>query len=182
MLNVLRVLNKMSVTFDFSGKIALVTGSSSGIGAATAVLLARSGAQVVITGTNADKLSAVAQQCQQVSPKKLKALQVVADVTKEEDLKNLVDKTLKEFSNIHILVNNAGVEGCQSITQQSYLNVAKQMLDTNLMSVLGLTQLCVPYLEKTRGNIINISSVSGLNVVSLSVVFNKEFIRINYLS
>ena len=182
MLNGLRVLNKMSVTFDFSGKVALVTGSSSGIGAATAVLLARSGAQVVITGTNADKLSAVAQQCQQASPKKLKPPQVVADVTKEEDLKNLVDTTVKEFSDIHILVNNAGVEGCQSITQQSYLNVAKQMLDTNLMSVLGLTQLCVPYLEKTRGNIINISSVSGLNVVSLSVVFNKEFIRINYLS
>ena len=155
----------MSVTFDFTGKVALVTGSSSGIGAATAVLFARSGAQVVITGTNADKLAIVAQQCQQASPKKLKALQVVADVTKEEALKNLVDTTVKEFSKIDILVNNAGAAGRETITEQSYLDVVKQTLDTNLMSVLRLTQLCVPYLEKTKGNIINISSVAAISPV-----------------
>ena len=157
----------MSVTFDFTGKVALVTGSSSGIGAATAVLFARSGAQIVITGTNADKLVIVAQQCQQASPKKLKALQVVADVTKEEDLKNLVDTTVKEFSEIDILVNNAGSAGGEFVTEQRYVDVVKQTLETNLMSVLRLTQLCVPYLEKTKGNIINISSVSALMAVSL---------------
>ena len=155
----------MSVTFDFTGRVALVTGSSSGIGAATAVLFARSGAQVVITGTNADKLAIVALQCQQASPKKLKALQVVADVTKEEALKNLVDTTVKEFSKIDILVNNAGAAGRETITEQSYLDVVKQTLDTNLMSVLRLTQLCVPYLEKTKGNIINISSVAAISPV-----------------
>ena len=157
----------MSVSFDFTGKVILITGSSSGIGAATAVLFAKSGAQVVITGTKADKLSKVAQQCQQVSPEGLVALQVVADVINEEDLKRLVDNTIKEFGQLNVLVNNAGAGLTNAIDEQVYIENVKKLLDTNLLSALRLTQLCVPYLEKSKGNVVNISSVSAFLPVSL---------------
>ena len=76
----------MSVKYNFEGKVALITGSSSGIGAVTAVMFAKSGASVVVTGRKANKISEVAKQCRQVSGEESKVLEVVADVTKEEDL------------------------------------------------------------------------------------------------
>src|SRR5882672_1072462 len=99
----------MSVSYDFRGKVVLITGSSSGIGAATAILFAKSGAQVVVTGRNAENVKSVAKQCSDVSPNKSKTLEVVADVTKEEDLERLVKKTIDTFGKLDLLVNNAGV-------------------------------------------------------------------------
>ena len=98
----------MSLTFNFSGKVVLITGSSAGIGAATAVQFSRAGANVVVTGRRADKVSEVAKECLKVSPKQSKALEVVADVTKPEDLRRLVDTTVKHFGKLDVLVNNAG--------------------------------------------------------------------------
>ncbi|CAG2110127.1 unnamed protein product [Medioppia subpectinata] len=153
-------LSKMSVTYNFAGKVALITGSSSGIGAATAILFAKSGANVVITGRNAGRVSEVAKQCREVSPKGLKALEVVADVTRDEDLQRLVDTTIKTFGKIDILVNNAGaVAGGAGLSDNNYINGFRQTLKTNLDSSVMLSHLCVNHLEKTKGNIINISSV-----------------------
>src|SRR6185437_5127211 len=101
----------MSVLYDLSEKVALITGSSSGIGAATAVLLAKSGANVVITGRNAENVCKASKLCSDVSPKRLKPLEVVADVTEEEDLDRLLDQTIKTFGKLDILVNNAGISG-----------------------------------------------------------------------
>ena len=75
----------MSNNRDFSGKVVLITGSSSGIGAVTAIEFSKAGAQVIITGRNVQKLSDVAKQCSKASPKGLKALEVVADVSNEYD-------------------------------------------------------------------------------------------------
>ncbi|CAG2107779.1 unnamed protein product [Medioppia subpectinata] len=113
--------DKMSTTYDFTGRVALITGSSSGIGAATALLLAKSGANVVITGRNADNVSKVCKECTDVSPKGLKALPVVADVTKEEDLDRLLDTTIKTFGKLDILVNNVGFGPLSSITDDNYV-------------------------------------------------------------
>jgi len=157
----------MSLSFDFTGKVALVTGSSSGIGAATAILFAKSGANVVVTGRNASKVSDVAKQCATVSPKGLKALEVVADVTKEEDLQRLVDTTVKTFAKIDILVNNAGANQNSDLSDDHFFKKYKWVLETNLNSVVYLTHICVKHLEKTKGNIINVSSIASILGVSL---------------
>ncbi|CAG2161536.1 unnamed protein product [Oppiella nova] len=164
----------MSLSYDFSGKVALVTGSSSGIGAATAILFAKSGANVVVTGRNATKVSEVAKQCLNdyatkvsevakqclnVSPKGLKALEVVADVTRDEDLVRLVDTTVKEFGKIDILVNNAGSALKASISDSNFMENYRHVLKTDLDSVVFLTHICVKHLEKSKGNIINMSSI-----------------------
>ena len=160
----------MSIKFDFSGKVALITGSSSGIGAATAILLSQTGANVVVTGRNAQRVSEVAKKCLEVSPKKSKALEVVADLTKEEDIKRLVDTTINTFGKLDILVNNAGgAISRTSILDTDYYTKFKNVVQTNLDSVIYLTQLSVKHLEKTKGNIINISSVVSTRPVSNTI-------------
>ena len=98
----------MSVKFNFEGKVILVTGSSSGIGASTAVLFTKSGANVVVTGRNVDKVKDVAKECRETSLGQNKVLEVVADLTQEEDVKRLINETIKTFGKLDILVNNAG--------------------------------------------------------------------------
>ncbi|XP_054167678.1 3-oxoacyl-[acyl-carrier-protein] reductase FabG-like [Oppia nitens] len=151
----------MSLKYDFTGKVALITGSSSGIGAATAQLFAKSGANVVVTGRNADAVAKVAKQCSVVSPKQLPALEVVGDLTNDEDCNRLIETTVQTFGKIDILVNNAGAGIMAPIDATDYMEKFSLALKTNLNSVVYMTHKCVPYLAKTRGNIINISSIAS---------------------
>ncbi|CAG2118234.1 unnamed protein product, partial [Medioppia subpectinata] len=152
----------MSNSRDFSGKVVLITGSSGGIGATTAVEFARNGAQVVITGRNADKLSDVAKDCLKISPKGLKPLEVIGDVSKDDECKRLIDTTIKMYGKLDVLVNNAGFLKETLITQTNIMDKYKDIMDTNLRSVIYLTHLSVKHLEETKGNIINMSSIAGL--------------------
>ncbi|XP_054167715.1 uncharacterized oxidoreductase MexAM1_META1p0182-like [Oppia nitens] len=149
----------MSVSYDFTGKVALITGSSSGIGEGIALLFAKSGANVVITGRNGDRVAKVAKQCTDVSPKQLKALQVVGDVNNEEDLNRLIETTVQTFGKLDILVNNVGVAIKTDVYKQDFYENYKNLMQTNLNSVVYLTHKCVEHLAKTNGNIINISSL-----------------------
>ncbi|CAG2169050.1 unnamed protein product [Oppiella nova] len=152
----------MSNSKDFNGKVVLITGSSGGIGATTAIEFSRNGANVVITGRNANNLSEVGKECQNVSPKGLPPLEVVADVSKDDDCKRLIDSTIKIFGKLDVLVNNAGFGMGSLITDANILDKYKQIMDTNLRSVVYLTHLSVEHLEKTKGNIINMSSVASM--------------------
>src|SRR5260221_7148936 len=113
----------MANSKDFSGKVALVTGSSSGIGAETAIQFSKYGAQVVVTGRNADNVAKVTQQCNDVSPNGQKALQVVADLTKDEDCIRLIQSTIDKFGKIDILVNNAGAGALTSLDDPKIMEV-----------------------------------------------------------
>ncbi|CAG2107810.1 unnamed protein product [Medioppia subpectinata] len=153
----------MSVTFNYTGKVVLVTGSSSGIGAATAVLFAKNGARVVVTGLKGSDVSNVAQECRQVSPTGQTPLEVVTDFRNESDMKLLVEQTIDKFGQLDILVNNAGVYPRFNIMDPDYVAKQRQVLDVNLISVTCLTHLCAKYLAQTKGCIVNISSCMGIN-------------------
>ncbi|CAG2180399.1 unnamed protein product, partial [Oppiella nova] len=120
---------------------------------------------VVVTGRRADKVSEVAKECLKVSPKQSKALEVVADVTKPEDLRRLVDTTVKHFGKLDVLVNNAGAGTVTSINNKDFYEIYQRIIQINLNSVVYLTHICVEHLEKTKGNVINISSVGGMRPV-----------------
>jgi NAD(P)-dependent dehydrogenase (short-subunit alcohol dehydrogenase family) len=163
----------MSNSKDFSGKVVIVTGSSSGIGEAIAIHLSQLGAQLVITGRNEDNVKRVAKQCLSVSPKGLKPLQVIADITKDEDAKRLIETTAKEFGKIDVLVNNAGAGWLTIITDPNVMENYEQVMKIDLRAVVYLVHLAIPYLEKTKGNIVNISSVGAIKPV-ICKQFSKQ--------
>ncbi|CAG2177460.1 unnamed protein product [Oppiella nova] len=163
----------MTTSRDFTGKVVLITGSSGGIGAVTAVEFARLGTQVVVTGRRKDRVSAVANQCAEASPTGAKALEVVADVTNDDDCRRLVSDTIKTFKKLDILVNNAGLYLVSSIWDGDILDKYELIMNTNLRSVVWLTHLCVEHLEKTKGNIVNISSISAFKPRGLLYSMSK---------
>jgi len=89
----------------------------------------------------------------------------VADITKDEDAKRLVDSTINEFGKIDILVNNAGAGWVTNINDPNVMENYEKVMKLDLRSVVFLTHLTIPFLEKTRGNIVNISSVGGIKPV-----------------
>ncbi|KAJ8731558.1 hypothetical protein PYW07_004722 [Mythimna separata] len=144
---------------NFQDKVVIVTGGSSGIGAAIAIKFAEEGAKVAIVGRNKVKLDVVAKQCGN-------PLVIVADVSKDADVKRIIDETLKQFGKLDVLINNAGIAQSASIQADNAMAVFDNVISTNLRSVVHLTHLAAPHLVKTKGNIVNISSVAAVRVIS----------------
>jgi len=159
---------------DINGKVALVTGASSGIGAATAKLFASLGAKLSLTGRNEVNLKLVIDECQRVAPVDDEPpLMVLAELCSESDVTNLVDATIKKFGRLDILVNNAGIGVYDNIESTSLENYDRAM-NANLRSAFHLTMLCVPHLVETRGNIVNVSSTAGSRVVPGLLVYSMS--------
>ena len=166
---------------DFEGNVVLITGSSSGIGAQTAVEFARNGAQVVVTGRDAQRVSDVAKQCRKVSPKGIKPLEVLADMSVSEDCRRLIATTIDTFTRIDVLVNNAAKGVQRHITDQDIMANYDDCMDTNMRSVVLLTHLCAPHLAKTNGVIVNISSAMSTIPVSETRIFYYIFNKYVYI-
>ncbi|KAL0871097.1 hypothetical protein ABMA27_004901 [Loxostege sticticalis] len=146
---------------SFKNKVVLVTGASSGIGAAIALKFSEEGANVAIVGRNEKKLKNVTENIAKVGNK---PLVIVADMTKDNDVQKIVNDTLKQFGKIDVLVNNAGVGGDTDITDENAIKVYDNIISTNLRSVVYLTHLASKYIIENKGNVINISSVAGQSV------------------
>lgn len=153
---------------DFTNKVILITGASSGIGAGCAEYFSYLGGNVVLVGRNIENLHKVEAKCTEVASKSDKrplTLSIQADITKEPDVVRVIDETIKAFGKLDVLVNNAGVIGVGSIENTS-LEQYDTIMNTNVRSVYHLTMLAVPHLIKTKGNIVNVSSVNGLRAFS----------------
>ena len=138
--------------------VAIVTGSSSGIGAGIAVLFAKEGANLSLSGRNKEELDKVAKECEKYGAK---TVCTVGDITKPELRETIVKNTVDKLSKIDVLVNNAGVYKKTELDGWNLENY-DLVMDCNLKAVFHLTTLCVPHLTKTKGNIINISSVASI--------------------
>ncbi|KOB74729.1 Hydroxybutyrate dehydrogenase [Operophtera brumata] len=147
---------------SFQNKVVLVTGASSGIGAATAIAFAAEGARVAIVGRNEKKLAVTAEQCEK---KGSKPLFIAADVTKDEDVIRIMKDTINHFGKLDVLVNNAGIAPNASILAPDAMDTFDKTMTTNLRSVVHLTHLAAPYLVESKGNIVNVSSIAALSVV-----------------
>uniref|UniRef100_A0A7M5TT65 Uncharacterized protein n=2 Tax=Clytia hemisphaerica TaxID=252671 RepID=A0A7M5TT65_9CNID len=149
------------MSFDFNGRVALITGASSGIGKGAAIYLAKNGAKLAITGRNEENLKLVATQCEDVCPNKEKVLTIVGDLSKEEDTARTIEETIKHFNQLDILVNSAGIV-VNGTAESTSLQDYDMQMNINLRSVFHITKLAIPHLIKTKGNIVNVSSVTGL--------------------
>lgn len=130
---------------NFIGKVVLITGSSSGIGAATAHRLAKQGAALALSGRNVDNLKAVAKDIGAD-----KAFIVPGDITKEADTENVLKKTIEKYGKLDVLINNAGILESGTIENTS-LEQFDRLMNTNIRSIYHLTMLAVPYLIATQG-------------------------------
>src|SRR5690606_21596097 len=140
------------------GKVAIVTGSTSGMGRATAELFAREGAKVVVTGRNEERAKEVVEK---IKSEGNEATYVIVDMVKTEDLKKIVDKTIEEYGTVDILFNNAGMLSTTPIGELS-MEEWENVFKVNVTAPLYLSQLVAPIMkEKGKGVIINTSSVAG---------------------
>ncbi|CAH0696943.1 unnamed protein product [Spodoptera exigua] len=141
---------------SFKNKVVLITGGSAGIGAITAEKFAKEGASIAITGRNEAGLKAVAQRCEQLGSK---TLIIKADVADDAQAQTIVKKTIEEFGRLDILVNNAAILKNTTLTSPDVMKIYDEVTSVNLRAVVHMTSLAAPYLIKTKGNIINISSI-----------------------
>ncbi|XP_054716029.1 3-oxoacyl-[acyl-carrier-protein] reductase FabG-like [Uloborus diversus] len=146
---------------DLTGKVALITGASSGIGAATAVHFASLGCKLALTGRNAENLEKTATDTANAGGKEAHILKIVGDVSNEDDRNKIIQATINFFGQLDILVNNAGILYPGTI-ENTNLESYDKIMDVNVRSILRLTQLAVPYLKETKGSIVNVSSIAGL--------------------
>lgn len=153
------------------GQVAIVTGASAGIGEATARMLARAGARVVLVARRKARLDAIKQEIEQAGGR---ALAVVGDVTSAEDRARIVQETLAAFDRIDALVNNAGY-GQRGPIEMVPIDAIRENFETNLFSLIALTQLVIPILRQQQsGRIINISSVAGRVARPLSSIYDAS--------
>lgn len=157
---------------DFESRVVLITGASSGIGAGTAEFLATKGAWLVLVGRNEENLKSVAAKCTPThgAPE---PLQIVADVTNEADTKRIIDLTIEKFGKLNVLVNNAGILKRGSI-ETGTLEDYDTVMNVNVRSIFHLTQLAVPHLIATKGNIVNVSSVNGIRSFPGVLAYNMS--------
>ncbi|MGB2305149.1 MAG: glucose 1-dehydrogenase [Flavobacteriaceae bacterium] len=146
--------------FDLEGKIAIVTGSSKGIGKAIAEALAEYGAQVVVSSRSQEAVDAVADE---FKAKGLEAVGIACHVGDEEQRKALISKTVDRYGGVDILINNAATNPVYAPLEGVDDPVFDKIMDVNVKACFSFAKLCFPYMkEKKKGSIINIASVEGL--------------------
>ncbi len=139
---------------DLKRAKALVTGGSSGIGSATAQLLRDRGAEVAICGRRADALDAAASE--------LGALAIVADVSREEEVKRMVERVIAELGDYNVLINNAGWGHWAPLVDTTVADF-RRVWETNVLGAMLVARESARYfVTKNTGNIVNIASTSGL--------------------
>lgn len=141
-----------------SKKTILITGASSGIGRACAVLFAGNDSNVVAVGRNEAELNSLEEE---IKGKNGAVMLQSADLRREENVQAIVAAAVENFGQIDALINAAGIILNGSI-ENTTLDDWDNMMNINLRVVFNMMQKCVPYLEKTKGNVVNVSSVSGI--------------------
>lgn len=143
---------------NVSGKVVVITGASSGLGEATARLLARQGAIVVLGARRADRIDALSSELTGAGGK---AIAVATDVRDLKQVKRLVDTAVKSFGRIDVMINNAGVMPLAPL-ERLKTDEWDQMIDVNVKGVLNGIAAALPYMkEQKSGHFINVSSVYG---------------------
>jgi NADP-dependent 3-hydroxy acid dehydrogenase YdfG len=146
---------------NIEGKVVVITGASSGLGEATARLLAENGAVVVLGARREDRIQTLANE---ITSQGGKALAIVTDVTQHEQVKKLVDAAVEKYGRIDVMINNAGLMPLSPL-ERLKIDDWNQVIDVNIKGVLYGIAAALPYMKQQKsGHFINVSSVAGHKV------------------
>ncbi len=145
---------------NLSGKVVIITGSSKGIGKATALEFLQAGASVTLNGRSPQPLEATAQEFRQAGYADA-ILPIAGDVSQAEFCESLIQQTLSHWGRIDILINNAGM-GFRGRMEETSPQVFRDVVDSNLMSAAYCTLAALPEIRRSKGSILFISSLSGI--------------------
>lgn len=140
----------------FKEKVVIVTGASSGIGLASAKEFATNGASVVLAARNRGKLDEIVSQLENPS----NHLAIECDVTKEEECKNLIEKSVERYGKIDILINNAGIS-MRALFLELSLEAFREVMEVNFYGTVNCTKYALPYILKEGGSIVGVISIAG---------------------
>lgn len=167
------------MTDNITGKTIVITGASSGMGAATARHLADLGAAVVLGARRTDRIDALAAE---ITAAGGKAIAVATDVTKRQDLQRLVDTAIETYGCLDVIINNAGVMPLSPL-ERVKVDEWDQMIDVNLKGVLyGVAAALPPMIAQRSGHIINVASVAGHKLFGGSAVYSATKFAVRALS
>lgn len=138
-------------------KLVIVTGASSGIGKACAIMFAKKGANIVLAARSEEKLKEVALE---ISGFGVQVLIVATDVSIEEDCRNLIETTLTKFGRIDVLVNNAGISMRAAFTDLD-VNVLKNVMNVNFWGMIYCTRYAIGSILENKGSVVGVSSIAG---------------------
>ncbi|HZC59827.1 MAG TPA: SDR family oxidoreductase [Chthoniobacterales bacterium] len=156
------------MTKSLSGKVAIVTGASSGIGRAIAIELARQGVKQVLTARSADRLSALAQEIQS------DAFVVPADMTRPGDVEKIVEETISKFGRVDILLANAGIYTSGDVIDGDPY-AWDQLIATNVTGVFRLVHAVLPRMKaQGQGDILVTSSISGHQAIHWEPIYSAS--------
>ncbi len=144
--------------FTMKDQAVIITGASSGIGKELALRYAEEGAWLVLAGRDKAKLETVTDSCRKSGGK---ALSVPTDVADETQCKNLVDRCVKEYGKIDVLVNNAGITMWAYFEEVTDLKIMEKIMQVNYFGSVYCTHYALPYLKKSRGRLVGVSSLTG---------------------
>ena len=143
---------------SLSNKTVVITGASAGLGATLAVECAQQGARLVILARNAERLEAVARECEQLGGE---VLTVVGDVAIAEDGKRLVEAAIERFGSIDYLVANAGVSMWTEFAAIEDVALFRKLMEVNYLGAVHCVHPALPHLKKSKGLFVAISSIQG---------------------
>ena len=151
-------LTKLSRSVE--GKVALITGAGSGMGRATAFVFAEAGAKVVVSDVNEKQIDEVAKE---IGSSEVTCLKQVLDVTNQNNINEAVTNVIKEFGQLDILINNAGISIPTTIDDENYEESWDKTFDVLLKGQVNLIRAALPFIRKSDcGRIVNISSTEGM--------------------
>ncbi|MDD3108580.1 MAG: SDR family oxidoreductase [Alistipes sp.] len=144
---------------DFKHKVVVITGASSGIGYALAYEFAAQGARVALGARTTEKLSEIVADLQAQGHE---ACYAATDVTKEEDCRNLIQTAVEAFGGVDILICNAGIS-MRALFDEVDLSVLHRLMEVNFWGTVYCAKYALPYIQKSRGSIVGVSSVAGFH-------------------
>ncbi|XP_037042369.1 3-oxoacyl-[acyl-carrier-protein] reductase FabG-like [Bradysia coprophila] len=168
----LREFRAVKNSLDFTGKVALVTGSNSGLGSATVRLFSYLGAKVVVTGRNLTRIKQTVDECRKLSPYDYKPIGLQLDLTIPGNVAKLVNETIEAYGHIDILVNNAGIGSFATIQDPKFIDVYLESRAINEEAQIDLTSLVAPYIVERNGTIILMTSLFARNPVTSSSAYS----------